>query len=99
MDKICYKCENYPICKNCIGKRENYCEYYDEPLPQTWLNEEALRSVENYEHALEIIENEYDAYAVDYVQNLCKKLIDIETRWQFMDIIYTAVRAGAGKRL
>jgi hypothetical protein len=94
MEKICYKCENYPICKNCIGKEENYCKYYDEPLPRAWLNEEALESVENYESALKIIEEELGFDAADYTRNLCEKLTGVEACWQFMDIISNAVKAG-----
>ena len=99
MEKICYKCENYPICKNCIGKEENYCEYYDESLPRTWLNEEALESVENYEAALKTIEEELGFDAADYTRNLCEKLTGVEACWQFMDIVSNAVEAGVCSRL
>ena len=99
MEKICYKCENYPICKNCIGKEENYCEYYDEPLPRTWLNEETLESVENYEVALKVIEKELGIDTMNYTQDLYEKLVDIETRWQFMDIVSNAVEAGVCSEL
>lgn len=99
MEKICYKCENYPICKNCIGKEENYCEYYDEPLPRTWLNEETLESVKNYEAALKVIEKELGIDTMNYTQDLYEKLVDIETRWQFMDIVSNAVEAGVCSEL
>jgi hypothetical protein len=99
MEKICYKCESYPICKNCISKEENYCEYYDEPIPRTWLNEEALESVEKYEAALKTIEEELGFDAADYTRNLCGKLSDVETCWQFMAVISNAVEAGVCSRL
>lgn len=99
MEKICYKCENYPICKYCIDKEENYCKYYDEPLPRIWLNEEALKSVDNYEYALKVIEEELGIDAMNYTQDLYEKLVDIETRWQFMDIVSNAVEAGVCSEL
>lgn len=99
MEKICYKCENYPICNQCLNKSENFCSHYDERLPRNWLNEEALISVERYENALQVIKQEFGIDAADYTQDLYEKLVDIETRWQFMDIISNAVEAGVCSRL
>lgn len=99
MKKVCYKCENYPICNLCLNKSENFCPHYDGLLPWSWLNEEALESVENYEAALKIIEEELGFDAADYTRNLCEKLTGVETCWQFMDIVSNAVEAGVCNRL
>ena len=99
MEKICYKCRSYPICNRCLNKSKNFCSHYNEPLPRAWLNEEALESVENYESALKIIEKELGFDAVDYTTNLCEKLTEVETCWQFMDIVSNAVEAGVCSRL
>lgn len=99
MEKICYKCRNYPICNRCLNKSKNFCSHYNEPLPRAWLNEEALESVENYESALKIIEKELGFDAVDYTTNLCEKLTEVEICWQFMDIVSNAVEAGVCSRL